>query len=531
MRETLKEWKLTIVLGLCIFTVALLLRLYNLTILPVFADEAIYIRWAQVMRNEPTLRFLPLSDGKQPLFMWSVIPFLKFFTDPLLAGRFVSVLTGVNTLIAVFLLSIFLFKSKKIALVASLFYAIVPFSVFFDRMALVDSLLTSFGVWTLFLGILAASFLRLDFALLAGFALGGGLLTKSPALFFALLLPTTILIVDWKRGPGGPKEKIYRFVRIAGLWIVTYVVAYGFFNILRLGPNFQLIAQRNLDYVLPVSHLWTNPRDPLMTHLTELREWHWTFLTPFVFIFLIWGILKGVGKFDKRIFLLSIWAFVPLLIQAEFAKTFTARYLLFSLPPLIIIAAAGFENIAKIIIDKFNLFKREGLVYLTLAWIAIISPLTFDYLILTNPAAADLPRTERSGYLEEWTAGTGIKEVSDFLRGEYLKDRNQKIVVGTEGYFGTLPDGLKMYLNDLYDISVIGVGLDISEVPKSLIDSKDARNNTYLVVNSSRFKGKQENLRLKLISKYPKAQRPIGREWVKHGPFDYLFLFEVTEAK
>ena len=69
------------VLGLVAAGVYAVTRLYQLTLLPVFADEAIYIRWAQVMKAESTLRFLPLSDGKQPLFMWSVIPFFKLFSD------------------------------------------------------------------------------------------------------------------------------------------------------------------------------------------------------------------------------------------------------------------------------------------------------------------------------------------------------------------------------------------------------------------------------------------------------------------
>ena len=69
-----------------------ILRLPNLTFQPIFADEAIYIRWAQVMRAEPTLRFLPLFDGKTPLFMWAMIPFLKIFHDPLFAGRFLLII-------------------------------------------------------------------------------------------------------------------------------------------------------------------------------------------------------------------------------------------------------------------------------------------------------------------------------------------------------------------------------------------------------------------------------------------------------
>ena len=90
-RKFLKKEKNTLVLGLLILLLSLFLRVYDLTYLPIFGDEAIYIRWAQVMRAEITLRFIPLTDGKQPLFMWSVIPFLKIITDPLVAGRLASV--------------------------------------------------------------------------------------------------------------------------------------------------------------------------------------------------------------------------------------------------------------------------------------------------------------------------------------------------------------------------------------------------------------------------------------------------------
>jgi 4-amino-4-deoxy-L-arabinose transferase-like glycosyltransferase len=143
MTKFLKEWKTTIALGALIFMVAFILRVYDLTNLPIFGDEAIYIRWAQVMRAEPTLRFLPLSDGKQPLFMWSIIPLFKIFSDPLFAGRFLSALSGIASLAGVFALSNLLFKSKKVALITSLIYAISPFSLFFDRLAMADAMLSA----------------------------------------------------------------------------------------------------------------------------------------------------------------------------------------------------------------------------------------------------------------------------------------------------------------------------------------------------------------------------------------------------
>ena len=499
MRKFFNEWRWIILGGLAVLILALYLRIYNLTILPVFADEAIYVRWAQVMRAEPTLRFLPLSDGKQPLFMWLVIPFLKMFSDPLFAGRFTSVVAGLATLVGIFLLSFTLFKSKKVSLIAALIYALSPFSVFFDRMALVDSLLTTFGVWTLLGAIFTARTLRMDFAMLTGFALGGGLLTKSPALFFVLLSPLTWVFSK-------------RLVKLSLLFMVTLAIGYGMYNILRLGPNFNMIALRNGDYVYPLSHFWTRFWDPLFPFFDRSFEWIWA-LGPGIILFLLMGgLFFNLKKFPRETAILSLWFLIPILVQAEFAKVFTARYILFSLPYLYILAASVF-------LEKKELVKK----FLTLGFIVFVfSAVKIDYLLLTDPERVNLPRSERSGYLEEWTAGYGLKEVSEYLVSELNKKPAQTIVVGTEGYFGTLPDGLQIYVNDFRNIIVIGVGLPVAEVDKSLVDSKKAGNKTYLVVNSNRFWGEEEELGLKLLAAYPKAVKPDGSR-------ETLLFFEVTE--
>ncbi|MGB9681203.1 MAG: ArnT family glycosyltransferase, partial [Minisyncoccia bacterium] len=188
-----------LLLILIVFSVAFLFRFINLASWPIFADEAIYIRWAQVMRAEETLRFLPLSDGKQPLFMWLMIPFLKIFSDPLLAGRFLSVVCGILTMFGILVFSFLIFNDKKISLFALFLYSISPFNVFFERMALVDSMLSMFGLWSFIFALLALKLKRLDFAIFSGFCLGGGLITKSPALFFVIILPFVLLLVDWRK--------------------------------------------------------------------------------------------------------------------------------------------------------------------------------------------------------------------------------------------------------------------------------------------------------------------------------------------
>ncbi|KKQ95785.1 MAG: hypothetical protein UV74_C0013G0390 [Candidatus Woesebacteria bacterium GW2011_GWB1_43_14] len=509
--------KMVILLSVIVFLVALLLRAYNLTVLPVFADEAIYIRWAQVMQAEPTLRFLPLSDGKQPLFMWVMILLFKLISDPLSAGRFLSVLTGLGTMSGIIVLTYLLFRSTKASMYASLIYAVMPFAVFFDRMALVDSQLSMFGVWIFIFTLLSVRFVRLDMAMLAGFSLGGALLTKSPAMFFSLLIPVTIIFI--KISENKWKQTI-QLIKVLGGWVVIWGIGYAMFNILRLGPNFHLLGARNRDYVYPFSHLWENFRDPFVFHFDRAIEWLTTMGAYLLLPLAAVGVVGNYKKYFKEILFLLIIGFAPILIQAEFAKVFTARYVYFTLPYFVILASSAF------IVFSGNLQK-----YLFIVLVVFIGLSThYDLKLLFNPEKAPLPRSERSGYLEEWTAGTGIKEVADYLRMEYIREPEKKIVVGTEGYFGTLPDGLQIYLNDIREITIVGVGLSISEIPDSLKESKLAGNRTFLVANSSRLNFDKEfsEYGLKIISSYKKADRPFGlREYVVHGPYDTFYFFEL----
>lgn len=490
-----------------IVVLGFILRVFRLTLLPIFADEAIYVRWSQIMRAEETLRFLPLSDGKQPLFMWVTIPFLKIFSNPLFAGRLLSALCGIATIVGVYLISKHFFKSGKVAIITALIVAVCPYILFFDRMALVDSMLTAFAVWLFYLVSLNANLLRLDLAMIAGFLLGGALLTKSPGLFFAILTPLSAILISW---PKEKKEFIKILFRFVFLTLVTLTIGYGLSNILRLGPNFSLLASRNMDYVYPYTHILTSPFSPLLSHLKASIEYFWL-LGPaaLIALFLI-GIFVCLLFNWKSSLWLSIWIFFPLLAVIEYGKVFTARYILFIVPFIILIAGTSF------LIKKEILIKAVTVLFI----IFLFQSFIFNYLLLTDIEKVKLPRSERSGYLEEWTAGYGIKEISEIIREDYVKNPQRKIVVGTEGYFGTLPDGLQLYLNDLKAITVIGVGLGIDKLPRQLAESKQSGNKTYLVVNSSRLLARAENIGLELLVSYPKAVKPDGSR-------EALLLFEV----
>lgn len=516
MKKTLKQWKWVGIGMVGVVLLGLSLRIYNLTILPVFVDEAIYVRWAQVMSSEATLRFLPLSDGKQPLFMWVLMFLIDSFSNPLFIGRLVSVMSGMGTMFGIFVFSYLLFKNKAVSLFSVFAYSISPFSVFFDRMALVDSMLSMFGIWTAIFGFLTVKYRRLDFALLTGFFLGFASLTKSPAIFFAILIPGFWLLVSW---PKVWKKRIEVFGKLAILLIVTYVLAYAMYGIQRLGPNFHLLSSRTGDYVLPISHLWTNFKDPLIPYLKDVGVWFWamgpSMLLPLTFL----GIYFGFKKYGKETLILLAWFLAPILVQAEFARVFTARYIFFTLPYFFILSAMVF-------LKSFKKF------IVLIAIVFIFQAIKFDYLLLTKPESANLTRGERSGYLEEWTAGQGIYEVSEFIKKEHAKEPDIQIIVGTEGYFGTLPDGLHIYLNDVSNVVVIGVGVIIEDTPQSLVESVEAGNKTYLVINKSRFKGDVKKQGFELIESFPKALRLTdSKQYAQHGSQEELYFFQLKNEK
>jgi len=495
-----------VLIGAAILLVAAMLRLVNLNSLPVFADESIYVRWAQIMRAESTLRFLPLSDGKQPLYMWAVIPFLKLITDPLIAGRLLSALAGLGTTVGVGVAAFLLFKKKRLSFIASGLWATIPYAVFFERMALADALLTMWVVWTFNFSIIALTHLRWDFSMLAGFTLGFAWLTKSPAIFSLALIPSLLLLSP------RPGSKIH-LLKIAGLIFTSYVIAFSMYNILRLGPEFHMIALRNKDYIYPWAEIARHPLSPLVPHLRDSLVFFLYLATPIGLLFAVTGLFVDRFAHWKQRLVLAAWWLLPIVAQSAVAITLTARYLLFTLPFAVILAAHTIEHIG----DKTN---KHRLVYAALA-LVVMPSLWYSWQFWFAPQSAPLPRIERTGYLEEWTAGVGLREVSGFIR---QATNSGPVLVGSEGFFGTPFDGLGMYLNGVTNVRVIGVGIWIDSVSEKLTNAL-ADNRVFLVVNSSRFHIQDfEGAGLKLINSYPKATSPAGGT-------EHLLFFEVLPKK
>ena len=102
-------------------------RLIALTSLPVFADEAIYIRWAQLLNQDQAYLFFSINDGKPPLFIWLTALALNFGTNPLWQARLVSVMIGWLQLIVSDRILKILGGSEVARLIQAMLIILLPF--------------------------------------------------------------------------------------------------------------------------------------------------------------------------------------------------------------------------------------------------------------------------------------------------------------------------------------------------------------------------------------------------------------------
>ncbi len=488
MFSQLKNRKLIGGLGLLI-VFYLLTRLVNLTVMPVFVDEAIYTRWSQVILNDHSQFFIPLSDGKQPLYMWLGAISLALISDPLMATRVVSVLAGLIGLLGVWWLTKELFN-KQTAWLSAIVYLVCPFLVFYNRLAVADGLLTTFFIYITLASVWLIRKPNLKNALILSLVLGGGLLTKSTAAIAIFFLPLALLC--W------PSKQKFNWTRILQVTVLSggaVIVGLVLYSLLRLSPLYYLIGQRTGDFIFTPKEVLTHPLDPFIGRISDVTGWLVEYLTWPIFGLVVLSLVFLLLKKWRLGIFLGGWLIGPLVIEMEIAKGFTPRYFIFIAPMAVILAGVVLNWLLK----NWAIW-RIGLVLLIL-----IPALSFDYLLLTDPPKAPIPTKEKTGYLEEWSAGYGIYEISQYLKD--VAKAGQPITVGTEGIqgYGTLPDGLEIYLRDVKNVSVVGMGqrAAIYNVPPDLIS--DSRiHPAYLVVNQSRMIDK-DNPNLKLITFYPKG--------------------------
>lgn len=447
-----KKYLLEIFVAVILIIIFFFTRFYNILALPIFTDEAIYIRWAQIAKNDAAWRFISLTDGKQPLFVWLTMITMKFVYDPLLAGRLVSVGAGFASSVGLFFLAKELFKNRWIGILSSFLYVMFPMSLVYDRIALYDSLVGTFAVWGLYIAILLIRRIRLDVAFILGMVIGAAALNKTNGFFTLYLLPFTLLLFDWKN-----KDRVKKFFKWISLALIVTLLTYSLYSILRLSPFFHIINEKNSTFVYPFSE-WI--RHPLEYFLDNLRgQWNWlTIYVTFPILLLVLSSFVITRDYLKEKILLFIWFIVPFIALAVFGKTLYPRFIFFMTLFLLPLSACTLYTLY---------YKLKNKVYYSIVFITVIMvAMSADFLILTDFKNSPLPFSDINQYNNDWPAGVGVKESIAFFKES---SKNEKIFVGTEGTFGLMPYAYEIYVKDDPNIIVKGFWPIPETVPEDVL--------------------------------------------------------------
>lgn len=446
------------------------LRFTNLTSLPIFTDEAIYIRWSQIGANDASWRFISLTDGKQPLFTWFMMAALRVIKDPLIAGRTVSVVSGFFGMLGMFALGYEVFKSKRIGLIASFLYVISPFALMYDRLAIYDSWVSTLSIWNLYLAILFVRNVRLDIALIFGMTLGVGMLNKTSAFFSLYLLPFTLILFDWKS-----KSLTNRLATWVGFSVIAAILSQIIYSILRLSPYFYIIAQKNTIFVYPFKEWITHPFTFFIGNLHGEFDWLIHYLTiPWCVLIILSFLFLRKRTLEKM--LLVLWWILPFTALALFGKVLYPRFILFMVMPLILLVAVSIDGLA----SKCKEYYQQIFVLLFCCAQAI----WISGKILSDIKTAPIPKSEVGQLVGDWPSGWGVNETVTILN---TLSSQGKLAVYTEGTFGLLPYALEIYLHDNTNIEIHGVWPPSKTLPPD-IREKSLLIPTYYITNLTQEK-------------------------------------------
>ncbi|MBI5426932.1 MAG: glycosyltransferase family 39 protein [Nitrospinae bacterium] len=426
-----------------------LTRCVDLLSLPMFNDEAIYIRWATLVREDPTRLFISSIDGKSPLFTWFNALTLGLFDDVLLSGRAVSVLAGAFAVAGIYLVGKTLY-SPSAGFSASAMYLLFPFSTIHDRMALMDTMATAFVVWLFYFIFRFAreeNVFRNGIAM--GLAMGLGFLTKTPVLMFFIFPVLGLLFFSDYKNPRSWKGLAVAYA--AALIVMAPYLSYE-------PPTHTAGTSK----VLHNAHIWDSlaallklEDSPLFANIKGLLGDLWAYVTwPLALIFAV-SALRVFKTRDRKEVFLFLWFLIPSAAIAVLGRVVYSRYYLFAVPPVALLSAMTLAKLSGAIFAKWEYaaavrrfrpaisFGALGLVLLPAA--------CFDYKLIRSPESAGWVEQDRWQYADSEYSGYGIKEAVDFFVGVA---REKPVVVFVTETWGMPGDALHLYLRDRPNIQV-----------------------------------------------------------------------------
>lgn len=327
-----------------------LTRGYNISGLPVYFDEAIYLKWSQLIRDGVTGLFLSKMDGKPPLFFWLTSLTMKAVDPPVLAGRVVSLFTGWLSMLGLYCIGTRL-VSRQVGVIAMVLYLVSPICAFHDRIALVDGLVNLFAIFLIhaFLLLEGSEGKGIFQVIYLGLALGLGFMAKQTILL-VFFLPLLFLLIR-KRN-----LNLRTFCLVGVSYLIGVVLTLPYFfsgeSITKTNPT--LGGENLLFHTKGYLSGWTEiPLNQWMENVSTAFSAFQFYMGNVLLVFLIFSSVLIFLREKKYRTVLLPWFFLPILILIITANYLPSRYLFLAFSPALIICSVG-------IVSTFDWLRRKS---------------------------------------------------------------------------------------------------------------------------------------------------------------------------
>jgi 4-amino-4-deoxy-L-arabinose transferase-like glycosyltransferase len=490
-----KENKLLLLLSLFYF----IFRLINLTKLPIFNDEAIYLDWGFRETHRAGFLYYSLYDAKQPLLMWIFGIAESIFADPLFAGRLVSVLAGFLTMLGIYKISKEYF-AKEVGLIAIFLYAITPLFSFYDRQALMESAVAAVGIWAgyFFLKTLLNPASKKNPVLL-GVVLGIGFFIKSSALLF-LVSGFLILIVY---------SIFAKKIRLLNSLVATILAFLIVIFFLLINPQFWQTLPSNSRYSLTLAEILAFPIKIWSNSLIANVQIALVFLTPLILLTSVIGIIYIFWIKQKNQIMFILFFIVSLLGTTMLVRIPSDRYVVSFLPFLLVPTAYL----------VWVCFKRQKVFGVLLILLVVVVPFALTMLQIFNPPlylSKTLPYAPsvNASYLSGVTSGYGVNEAVDYFKNV---SQNKPIVVGIAENTGNPESALIDYFISSPKVKVVYFAPELLPLQLNSYDCLSINSVFYFAARDEQQIGLEKFLQKIKTIRSPYGKSTIGIYTLKKG--------------
>lgn len=474
--------------------VFLAIRLINLTGLPVFNDESIYLNWGKrLFESAGGKFFVPVAlDGKQMAvpFIYGLLELLPF--DPLLSGRLFSVLISLLTFYSSIRLFEYVipkeikeknhFRFEIIFIISFLIFC--PYLLFFDRMAMPDAIVVACYTCGVYLFLKQLDKPELKRSIILGFVIAIGWWFKSTVLL--IFPPASLVLLFASIRNRITRKSLLVYSTVSLILFILLIIP------LLISPEYQKIPFMEGARLNSFSVLMASPVSVYIDKLKFILFWFISYTSPLLLIGLISGVL--LSRKNIKLIYLFLFLIIPILLEGTLVNIFTSRYIVFTVPVFLIISIAGFGELKK----WGKLLVSSSLLYSAV----------FGLLLITNPLGyyqimSKLPFIEQDSgqYFTGWTSGWGIKEAVEWIKE---KDTTKPTFVFLGAVSGNPDDILYVYLD----------GGNTKVLPYQYIDSAiktvgPDNANYYFISRGPYLAGLENNL-----NEIKRYNKPLDKEYI-----------------